>query len=478
MKILDFSFSKKLFRFLCSTMIGLAMFGSFTCSVHAQEAVSLNLIEISRPKDAETDFNGGEAGKCLEIPEDSAVREETRKIVASERSYIIIIESHKRTNTTWGSKIDLYSNASLTSEISALSSLSADKLSETSYISYWYVEAGTYYLTATNAGLNVNNDKNSGGYSLTLHGYVLPVSKVLSVNVSNANCAAASVKTDMKVAGESFSTMLMADESDTKDIRNTSSVWNTNKNAKVTADPGNQYSITANGKYALRVEFTSDEWKKYPFDVNFTVSSLKAHAYSTITIPATTTADGNSYSKCSVCGATAQNTAIYKIGKVSLAKTSYTYTGKSIKPTVSVTDAGGLTIGKTNYTVSYKNNKTPGKATVTIKFKGNYTGTVTKTFTIKPKAAKISKATGANQAITVKWSQQKGDGYEVQYSTSRSFAKKKTTTVTVKSASSKSRKLTKLKTKTKYYIRVRTYKTISGKKVYSAWSNVKTAATK
>lgn len=475
MKAFDFRFPRKIFLVLCSAMIGIVMFGSFTCNVRAEQEALLDLQEISSPKNAETDFNGEEAGKCLEIPEDSTVRKEIRKIVVPERSYIIMVESHKRTNTTWGHNIALYSNASLTSEVSALSNLRDDKLSETSYIEYWYVDAGIYYLTATNAGLNVNNDKNSGGYSLTLHGYVLPVSKVLSVNISNVNCTAVSAEADIR-AGGSVSTMLMADESDVKDIHNTSSVWNIKKNTKVTTNAENQYSITANGKYALRVEFTSDEWKRYPIDVNFTVSGLKQHTYNTITIPATMQADGDFYNKCSVCGATTQSKTIYRISKVALAKTSYTYTGKSIKPEIIVTDSNGSAISKTDYTVSYKNNTVPGSAAATIKFKGDYAGTVTKTFTIKPKAAKISKAAGGVRAITVKWSKQKGDGYEVQYSASRSFAGKKT--VSVKSASTKSKKLTKLKSKTKYYVRVRVYKKINGRKVYSAWSNVKTATTK
>lgn len=39
-------------------------------------------------------------------------------------------------------------------------------------------------------------------------------------------------------------------------------------------------------------------------------------------------------------------------------------------------------------------------------------------------------------------------------------------------------KVKKLKAKKKYYVRVRTYKTVKGKKVYSAWSKVKSIKTK
>ena len=47
---------------------------------------------------------------------------------------------------------------------------------------------------------------------------------------------------------------------------------------------------------------------------------------------------------------------------------------------------GGTTLKKgTDYTVSYKNNKKVGKATVIIKGKGSCVGTVKKTFKIKKK---------------------------------------------------------------------------------------------
>ena len=75
---------------------------------------------------------------------------------------------------------------------------------------------------------------------------------------------------------------------------------------------------------------------------------------------------------------------------VSGIKASYTETGKAIKPKPTVkAGVGGatktLTAG-TDYTVKYSNNTKPGKATVTITGKGNFSGSVKKTFTIKAKA--------------------------------------------------------------------------------------------
>ena len=72
---------------------------------------------------------------------------------------------------------------------------------------------------------------------------------------------------------------------------------------------------------------------------------------------------------------------------------SYNYTGAAIKPTPTVTLSGKTLTSGTDYTVSYSNNTNAGTATVAIVGKGNYTGTVTKNFTIK-KAAVSGAATG------------------------------------------------------------------------------------
>ena len=61
-----------------------------------------------------------------------------------------------------------------------------------------------------------------------------------------------------------------------------------------------------------------------------------------------------------------------------------TYTGSAIKPAIEVYE-GDTLLGKKDYTVSYKNNKNAGTATVTVKGKGNYTGSDTTTFEILKK---------------------------------------------------------------------------------------------
>ena len=66
------------------------------------------------------------------------------------------------------------------------------------------------------------------------------------------------------------------------------------------------------------------------------------------------------------------------------------YTGKAIKPAVTVKWGSEVLNAKKDYTVSYQNNKEQGKATVTITGKGKYTGSITRTFMIMYPISKVS----------------------------------------------------------------------------------------
>lgn len=68
-------------------------------------------------------------------------------------------------------------------------------------------------------------------------------------------------------------------------------------------------------------------------------------------------------------------------------------------------------------------------------------------------------------------------GYEIQYSTSSTFASGNKTVVATK-YSTVSKTISKLTAKKKYYVRIRTYKTVSGVKYYSPWSAKKYVTTK
>lgn len=175
---------------------------------------------------------------------------------------------------------------------------------------------------------------------------------------------------------------------------------------------------------------------------------------------------------------------VKKVGSVALKTTTYTYNGKVKTPAVVAKNNKKEVISKDNYTVKYASGrKNVGKYSVTVTFKNGYTGKYTKTFQILPKGTKIKSVKAAKKAFTAKWSKQatQTTGYQLQYSTSKSF-KKSVKTSTISKNKTVSKTVKKLKAKKTYYVRVRTYKTVkvSGKsvKLYSGWSTVKKVKTK
>ncbi len=195
---------------------------------------------------------------------------------------------------------------------------------------------------------------------------------------------------------------------------------------------------------------------------------------------ASLTVNGKGKQVCSECGYTSSKvTTIYKASKVSLSTTSYTYTGSVKKPSVTVKDSKGKTISSKYYTVTYASGrKNVGTYKVTVKMKGNYSGTKTLTFKIIPPKTTLGTLTAAKKALTVKWTKKSTQvtGYQIQYSTTKSFKSYKTKTVS--SYKTTSTTLSGLSAKKTYYVRVRTYKTVNGTKYYSGWSTIKYKKTK
>ena len=104
-------------------------------------------------------------------------------------------------------------------------------------------------------------------------------------------------------------------------------------------------------------------------------------------------------------GTTTAKTLTWKITEkasssltVTLATTTYTYDGTAKEPAVTVKDGSTTLTLNTYYTVTYSNNTNVGTATVTITMKGNYSGTITKNFTIE--RAKTAVATASNKSYT------------------------------------------------------------------------------
>ena len=160
-----------------------------------------------------------------------------------------------------------------------------------------------------------------------------------------------------------------------------------------------------------------------------------------------------------------------------------TYTGKAITQKPAISLDGEKLVPGTDYSIKYSNNKNVGTAKVQITGKGNYKGTVTKTFRINPKGNSISKMYKGKRSFTVKWKRQftkmsssRITGYQIRYSRSSKMTGAKIKTI--KGYGHKYKKVKRLKAKKRYYVQVRTYKKVSGKNYYSGWSKIRSVRTR
>ncbi len=174
-------------------------------------------------------------------------------------------------------------------------------------------------------------------------------------------------------------------------------------------------------------------------------------------------------------------TASYEITPVRLSSAtlkykSLTFTGKHRTQTKSVKVRAAvagiptvLTLGK-DYTVSYKNNKKVGTATMIITGTGNYAGTLTKPFKIIPKTVEIKSLPFATRKFTVTWRKPAwpASGVQVQYSTRKDFSEAEKAYVSGRTTLQKT--ITGLTSGKTYYVRLRTWAAVDGTNYYSEWS--------
>lgn len=154
-----------------------------------------------------------------------------------------------------------------------------------------------------------------------------------------------------------------------------------------------------------------------------------------------------------------------KITKISISKISQqTYQNRpvTIKPVLK--DGSQVLKEGKDYKITYYNNKGPGTAKIRWTGIGQYTGMIERSFTIRPKTPSVKVQTG-KKSITVSGSSAKVSGYQISYSAN----KKKNFKLAV---SKKKYKIKNLKSKRTYYVKVRAYKTVQGKKIYSQYSKL------
>lgn len=132
---------------------------------------------------------------------------------------------------------------------------------------------------------------------------------------------------------------------------------------------------------------------------------------------------------------------------------------------------------KKNTTVSYTDKSAKNGTTYSYKVTA-YSGKTTKSSAAK-KITRVAVPTVSSLvskscvSLTAKvTSTKKMSGYQIQYSTTKSFGSS-VVKISLSSGTSASKTVKGLTSGKKYYVRARAYKTVSGKKYYSAWSSAK-----
>ena len=147
---------------------------------------------------------------------------------------------------------------------------------------------------------------------------------------------------------------------------------------------------------------------------------------------------------------------------------SKTYTGASIKPSVTVTlNNKTLKLNK-DYTVSYSNNKNIGTAKILIKGIGEYEGEKTVTFNIiPPKVTNLKSSKKTYNSITLSWDKiDNVTGYKVYKYDKKSNSYKYLATTNTNTYTDKS-----LKASSTYSYRVRAYKVVNSTTYNGSYSN-------
>lgn len=164
--------------------------------------------------------------------------------------------------------------------------------------------------------------------------------------------------------------------------------------------------------------------------------------------------------------------------KIKKLNKNYNYTNKEIEPKIEVYSSNlkgteyPVKLDPKYYTLTYKNNVKPGKASIIITGKSPYFGTKVVTFNIKPANSKIAKVNVKKKKIKVTCKKVKCDGYEFRYKKSTLKWGKSTSKSGWKTKTQKSNKFTSKKLKSgNYFVQVRSYVKVGNKKMYSSYTS-------
>lgn len=175
--------------------------------------------------------------------------------------------------------------------------------------------------------------------------------------------------------------------------------------------------------------------------------------------------DGEKGQKCKICGEK-KDIEVITCPNVNLSKDSYYYNGKQKTPKVICTkENGDLLVEGVDYTVEYVGERiNVTRYRVTVRFMGDYAGSINEYFTVFPKKVKVKSVQGIKNGYKISWKKSSGqfDGYRITIYDGNYYDKNsplnRTKTVKIKNKKQTSATVKGLKRNHKYYVFVETYK--------------------
>lgn len=197
-----------------------------------------------------------------------------------------------------------------------------------------------------------------------------------------------------------------------------------------------------------------------------TVTGLEPYFRGTLTKTFKILQANNSITASNVKKTQSTKAQTFSLGAAAKGEAKLSY--KSNNKNVTVNSSGKVTIAA-NYT---------GESAITITAAAtkNYKAAQkTVTLTVNPSGTSITKCTNIKtKKADIQWKKNgSATGYEVQYSTNKTF-KSGVKTKSITNASTIKYTAAGLTSQKTYYVRVRAYKTVGKKKLYSSWSGIKT----
>lgn len=232
---------------------------------------------------------------------------------------------------------------------------------------------------------------------------------------------------------------------------------------------GNKVGSTKSTSYTVK-KLSAKTTYKYKVRAYTTVGGKTYYSDFTSTVSATTLLAAPKSFKVKSVTATSIKLSWKKVSGAKKYQVYYSTNGKKWKK---------ATTSKNSYTISDLKANTSFKIKVraynSSSVYGDYTSVISTS--TAPSKVSLSKLSAGKKKFTATWKKVSGaSGYEVQYATNSKFKKAKT--VTINKGKTVKAEVKKLKKGTKYYVRVRAFKTVDGKKIYGKYCEYETVKVK